>query len=73
MSRADRDFGALQRSLGGRGGKRTSRESILYAFDLLYFDGHDLTGTELSVRRQLLGDLLDRAEGANPTVRRGQR
>jgi hypothetical protein len=37
------DFGALQRSLGGRGGKRSSTESILFAFDLLYFDGHDLT------------------------------
>ncbi|MDB5555571.1 MAG: ligD [Rhizobium sp.] len=58
------DFGALQRSLGGRGGKRASTESILYAFDLLYFDGHDLTGTELSVRRHLLEDLLDGADGA---------
>jgi bifunctional non-homologous end joining protein LigD len=58
------DFGALQRSLGGRGGKRTSMESLLYAFDLLYFDGHDLTGTELSVRRHILEDLLDGAGGA---------
>lgn len=58
------DFGALQRSLGGRGGKRTSTESVLYAFDLLYFDGHDLTGTELSVRRHLLEDLLASAKGA---------
>ncbi|MDP9563374.1 UNVERIFIED_ORG: ATP-dependent DNA ligase [Rhizobium nepotum] len=58
------DFGALQRSLGGRGGKRTSAESILFAFDLLYFDGHDLTKSELSVRRHLLGDLLDGAVGA---------
>jgi ATP-dependent DNA ligase len=58
------DFGALQQSLGGRGGKRASTESILYAFDLLYFDGHDLTGTELSVRRHLLEDLLDGAGGA---------
>ena len=33
------DFGALQRSLGGRGGKKASTESILFAFDLLYFDG----------------------------------
>ena len=40
------DFGALQRSLGGRGGKKASTESILVAFDLLYFDGHDLTNTE---------------------------
>jgi bifunctional non-homologous end joining protein LigD len=53
------DFGALQPSLGGRGGKRSSSESMLFAFDLLYFDGHDLTKTELSVRRHLLEDLLD--------------
>jgi bifunctional non-homologous end joining protein LigD len=58
------DFGALQRSLGGRGGKRASTESVLFAFDLLYFDGHDLTRTELSVRRHLLEDLLDGAVGA---------
>jgi bifunctional non-homologous end joining protein LigD len=58
------DFGALQRSLGGRGGKRASTEAVLFAFDLLYFDGHDLTRTELSVRRHLLEDLLDGAVGA---------
>lgn len=52
------DFGALQRSLGGRGGKRISTESILMAFDLLYLDGHDLTGSELSLRRHLLEDLV---------------
>ena len=52
------DFGALQRSLGGRGGKRVSTESILMAFDLLYLDGHDLTGSELSLRRHLLEDLV---------------
>jgi ATP-dependent DNA ligase len=27
------------------------------AFDLLYFDGRDLTGTELSARRQLLEEV----------------
>ncbi|ANL49511.1 ATP-dependent DNA ligase protein (plasmid) [Rhizobium phaseoli] len=52
------DFGALQRSLGGRGGKRISMESVFCAFDLLYLDGHDLTRTELSVRRHLLQDLI---------------
>jgi len=52
------DFGALQRSLGGRGGKRISTESIFMAFDLLYLDGHDLTGTELATRRHLLEDLV---------------
>ncbi|OWV66038.1 ATP-dependent DNA ligase [Rhizobium sp. N122] len=60
------DFGALQRSLGGRGGKRVSTESIFYAFDLLYLDGHDLTGTELAVRRHLLEDLIP--EGDNATI-----
>jgi bifunctional non-homologous end joining protein LigD len=58
------DFGALQKSLGGRGGKKASIEAVLYAFDLMYFDGHDLTGTELSVRRHLLGDLLDGVDSA---------
>lgn len=58
------DFGALQRSLGGRGGKRSSTEAVFFAFDLLYSDGHDLTGTELSVRRHLLEDFLDGATGA---------
>ena len=57
------DFGALQRSLGGRGGRRTSTEAVLFAFDLLYVDGHDLTRTELSVRRHLLEDLLEGAVG----------
>lgn len=58
------DFGALQRSLGGRGGKRVSAEAVFYAFDLPYFDGHLLTNVELSVRRHLLTDLLDGATGA---------
>jgi len=52
------DFAALQRSLGGRGGKRVSTESSLFAFDLVYLDGHDLTRTELAVRRHLLEDLV---------------
>ncbi|TBC42738.1 non-homologous end-joining DNA ligase [Rhizobium ruizarguesonis] len=52
------DFGRLQQSLGGRGGKRMSREAVLMAFDLLYFDGRDLTGTELGARRHLLEGLV---------------
>ncbi|ANM12025.1 non-homologous end-joining DNA ligase [Rhizobium sp. N324] len=52
------DFGRLQQSLGGRGGKNASREAVLMAFDLLYFDGHDLTGTELASRRHLLEGLV---------------
>ena len=58
------DFGALQRSLGGRGGKRVSTEAVFFAFDLLYFDGHLLTNAELSVRRHLLTDFLDGTTGA---------
>ncbi|ULR43638.1 non-homologous end-joining DNA ligase [Rhizobium sp. K102] len=48
------DFGRLQQSLGGKGGKRTSWESVCMVFDVLYLDGHDLTGTELTARRHLL-------------------
>lgn len=52
------DFNLLQQSLGGRGGKLNSGASVLMAFDLLYFDGHDLTQTELSTRRHLLEGLI---------------
>ncbi|MBY3447452.1 non-homologous end-joining DNA ligase [Rhizobium laguerreae] len=52
------DFGLLQQSLGGRGGKKISSDAIFMAFDLLYFDGHDLTKSELDVRRHLLEDLV---------------
>jgi bifunctional non-homologous end joining protein LigD len=48
------DFGALQRALGGRGGKKAAAEASLYAFDLLYLDGRDLRGLPLSERRRLL-------------------
>jgi bifunctional non-homologous end joining protein LigD len=58
------DFGALQQALGGRGGKRHASEAIFCAFDLLYFDGHNLTRLDLSDRRHMLEDLLkDRAGG----------
>lgn len=55
------DFSALQRSLGGRLGKASSQESIFYAFDLLYLDGHDLQGLDYDSRRHLLEDALDEA------------
>ncbi|MGO7847570.1 non-homologous end-joining DNA ligase [Rhizobium ruizarguesonis] len=58
------DFGLLQQSLGGRGGTKTSRNSVLFAFDLLYFDGHDLTRMDLSERRHILEDLMEGAAGA---------
>ena len=58
------DFGMLQNSLGGRGGKLPSRNSVLLAFDLLYLDGHDLTRMEHSARRRLLEDVLADKTGA---------
>ncbi|MBY5785305.1 ATP-dependent DNA ligase [Rhizobium leguminosarum] len=57
------DFGLLQQSLGGRGGKKMSSDAIFMAFDLLYFDGHDLRKSELDVRRHLLEDLVMPASG----------
>jgi bifunctional non-homologous end joining protein LigD len=52
------DFGALQKSLGGRGGKRSSHLAIFYAFDLLYLNGHDLRSLPLDERRGILADAL---------------
>ncbi|WP_028740435.1 non-homologous end-joining DNA ligase [Rhizobium leguminosarum] len=56
------DFGLLQQSLGGRGGKKVSSDATFMAFDLLYFDGHDLRNSELSMRRHLLEDLVRAGE-----------
>ncbi|MBY3211898.1 non-homologous end-joining DNA ligase [Rhizobium laguerreae] len=58
------DFGLLQQRLGGRGGNKSSSDAILFAFDLLYFDGHDLTRMDLSERRHILEDLMEGAAGA---------
>lgn len=52
------DFGALQKALGGRGGKRFASEALLYAFDLLYLNGHDLRGMSLDERRGMLENIL---------------
>lgn len=57
------DFGLLQQALGGRGGKRAAELAMLYAFDLLYLDGHDLTRMALVERRQMLEDLVDHESG----------
>ncbi|TBY80680.1 non-homologous end-joining DNA ligase [Rhizobium leguminosarum] len=56
------DFGLLQQSLGGRGAKKSSSDAIFMAFDLLYFDGHDLRNSELDMRRHLLEDLVPAGE-----------
>ena len=59
------DFGLLQQSLGASGktaGNRAS-DAILYAFDLIYLDGHDLRGIEYRSRRHLLEDTLSGSTG----------
>jgi hypothetical protein len=48
-------FSALQADLAG-GGKR----AVLYAFDCLFLDGHDLRGLPLSERREALEQLIGR-------------
>lgn len=60
------DFGLLQQSLGASGRQAGNRASdaIFYAFDLIYFDGHDLRGVEYRSRRHLLEDTLTRKDGA---------
>lgn len=57
------DFGALQTALGGRGGKRIAWAAIFYAFDLLYYDGHDLTRMEQGERRAILESIITEMEG----------
>ncbi len=57
------DFGRLQNSLGGRGGKLPAGNAILFAFDLLYLGGHDLTKMEYAARRQILEDVLADSQG----------
>jgi bifunctional non-homologous end joining protein LigD len=57
-------FSALQKALGGRGGKRNAGEAVFYAFDLLYLDGYDLTKLGQHERRQMLHDLLEGHDAA---------
>ena len=57
-------FSALQEDLGGRGGKKTARKAIFYAFDLLYIDGHDISSMALAERRMMLEDILPSTSGA---------
>ncbi|TBF23405.1 ATP-dependent DNA ligase (plasmid) [Rhizobium leguminosarum] len=55
------DFGLLQQSLGASGKQAGNRASnaVLYAFDLVYLDGHNLRGVEYRSRRHLLEDTLN--------------
>lgn len=60
------DFGLLQKSLGasGRAAGNRASDAVLYAFDLLYLDGHDLREMEYRSRRHLLEDTLKGCDGA---------
>lgn len=58
------DFGLLQSSLGGRSGKKSAGTALMFAFDLLYLDGHDLMMLDFAARRYILEDRLDDATGA---------
>ncbi len=59
------NYNALIKAIGGRSGKKASRDVVLMAFDLLYFDGHDLRRMEQEVRRHLLEELVgDDQQGA---------
>jgi len=64
------DFNLLQRSLGAsgkNGGKLPTTNSILYAFDILHLDGHDLWAMEYEARRRLLEDVIEgKAPSASP-------
>lgn len=59
------DFGLLQQSLGASGRQAGNRASdaIFYAFDLIYFDGHDMRGVEYRSRRHRLEDTLNGPKG----------
>ncbi|WP_370168718.1 non-homologous end-joining DNA ligase [Sinorhizobium fredii] len=52
------DFGMLQRALGRRPSAHEPGEIILFAFDLLYFDGCDLRRLPQRERRRLLEQVL---------------
>ncbi|WP_419195918.1 non-homologous end-joining DNA ligase [Ensifer adhaerens] len=60
------DFSLLQKSLGASGRKIGNQPSpaLLYAFDLLYLDGHDMRHVEYRTRRHLLEETLRGHEGA---------
>ena len=71
------DFGALQAALGVKG-RASPDQAVLYAFDLLFLDGHDLRPWKLEGRRDALELIMDfnsrtvllseEIEGDGPTI-----
>jgi bifunctional non-homologous end joining protein LigD len=57
-------FSGLQAELGGRGGRRIADKAALYAFDLMFLDGHDLRPWKLEARREALEMLLGRTSSS---------
>ena len=51
------DFSVLQNELRGR-----STKIVMVAFDLLYFNGHDLRKLPLTARKALLKKLIDKSD-----------
>lgn len=58
------DFGLLQRAVGKKPSLHDPGEIILYVFDLLYLDGHDLQKLPLSERRRQLESIVAGRTGA---------
>lgn len=58
------DFGMLQQALGGVGRGAVAAAAILYAFDLLYYDGRDIRALPQRERRQMLEGVFSSPRGA---------
>lgn len=64
------DYNELIKAIGGRSGRKESRDVLMMAFDLLYFDGHDLRRVDQEDRGRLLEDLV--GEDAADSLRLSQ-
>lgn len=58
------DFNRLQRAVGAHRFMVNSTEIVMYAFDLLHLDGHDLRQRPLEDRKALLERLLPEGHGS---------
>jgi bifunctional non-homologous end joining protein LigD len=58
------DFNALQKALGPGNSGAPAADVVLYAFDVLYFDGHDLRNLDLEERRSILEGIIPEQSSA---------
>lgn len=56
------DFNLLQKTLGPGTGRKPAGTAIMFAFDVLYFDGHDISKLDLEERRIVLESALSGQE-----------